>query len=405
MRDGSKRIALAVVFLGACAWGDTFTNSGMGEVLHGYATSVVLEDMVEVVTVEKGRIGVKRSLWQVTPNRFGRNYKVVVVTVDASMGLEIETEAFTEAIREASDAGPLFILLEIDTPGGKISLCRQICSAITQGANCPVVGFVKGGEHGGALSAGAAVALACDKLYMAPDTVIGAATAVAEAQGAAVELKDVYGETVGDKISSAWEAQLAALAERNNRPAAVAKAMVDKEIEVVEVAAEGGRVFVDAASRRPEQRVVRTWSRKGSVLTLTAGEAVECGIADKIVESRREVLGELNAAGAEVVVNSAPQEARTELGRAKKKLERLKNSIDARAKQSHVEGPAQRALRNLREAIADYKEVIALGQRYKDLNINVASFEKALNSAEAAYDQVRVDIIKSREGQKPLSGH
>jgi membrane-bound ClpP family serine protease len=356
-----------------------------------------LQDMVEVVTVEKGRVGIKRSLWTVVPNRFGRNYKVVVVAVDASMGLEIETEAFTNAITEASDGGPLFILLEIDTPGGRISLCRQICSAITQRANCPVVGYVRGGEHGGALSAGAAIALACDKLYMAPNTVIGAATAVAETSGSAVELKDVYGETVGDKISSAWEAQFAALAERNNRPAVVAKAMVDKEMEVVEVAAEGGRVFVEAASRRPEQRIVRTWSRKGSVLTLTAGEAVDCGIADKIVENRRDVLAELNAAGAAVVTNTAPQEARTELGRAKKKLERLKNSIDARAKQSYVAEPAPRALRNLREAIADYKEIIALGRRYKDLNINVASFEKALNSAEAAYDQVRLDIINSRD--------
>jgi len=173
--------------------------------------------------------------------------------------------------------------------------------------------------------------------------------------------------------------------------------MVEKELEVVEVAEAGGRVFVDAASRRPEQRVVRTWSRKGSVLTLTAGEAVECGIADKIVEGRRELLAELNAAGAEVVVNEGPQEARTEFGRAKKKLDRLKNSIDARAKQSYVTEAGPRALRNLRDAIADYKEVIALGRRYKDLNVNVASFEKALNSAEAAYDQVRLEIINSRD--------
>ena len=56
--------------------------------------------------------------------------------------------------------------------------------------------------------------------------------------------------------------------------------MADKNIQVVEVSEENGQsFFLNPADRKPQQNSVRTWSKKGSLLALTASEAVQCGIA------------------------------------------------------------------------------------------------------------------------------
>jgi membrane-bound serine protease (ClpP class) len=109
--------------------------------------------------------------WQIVTDRLGRNNKVIVLTIEDEIGLEIETQALEREVAKLSNEGPLFILFEIDTPGGRGDLTQRICGAITQLKSCPTVAFVKGGKYGGALSAGAAVALACDKIYMADNTV------------------------------------------------------------------------------------------------------------------------------------------------------------------------------------------------------------------------------------------
>ena len=105
--------------------------------------------------------------------------KVIVLPVDNPIMLEIETAAFEKAIAEDANEKPALLLIEIDTPGGRIDYAKRMCSAITQSSSkCRVIAFIKGGPHGGALSAGAAVAFACNKIYMANSTVIGAATLV-----------------------------------------------------------------------------------------------------------------------------------------------------------------------------------------------------------------------------------
>ena len=113
-----------------------------------------------------------------TRDNLGRNNKVIVVPVDDAIMNEIETDAFEKAIADSSQEGPLLILVEIDTPGGRVDLAQRMCTAITKDADCNVIAFIKGGKYGGAISAGAAVALSCNKIYMANNTVIGAATLV-----------------------------------------------------------------------------------------------------------------------------------------------------------------------------------------------------------------------------------
>ena len=130
-----------------------------------------------VFTQEKGLLKLDPKEWEIKRDNLGRNNKVIVVPVDDAIQYEIETDAFEKAIAESSQEGPLFILVEIDTPGGRIDLAHRMCTAIID-ADCNVIAFVKGGKNGGAISAGAAVALSCSKIYMTDNTVIGAATLV-----------------------------------------------------------------------------------------------------------------------------------------------------------------------------------------------------------------------------------
>ena len=140
----SKIALLMTSVLSACllissASADTFTRSDTNEVLHGYATSQTTGGKTTVKTLEKGSIELKLSQWQVTPNHLGRNKKVIVLTLNSQIMLDIETTALVEAIPKAADEGPLFILLQIDTPGGRTDYTHRICGAITQTKNCPVV--------------------------------------------------------------------------------------------------------------------------------------------------------------------------------------------------------------------------------------------------------------------------
>jgi len=381
---------LVLLAFSLACFADTFTHRQTGEVLHGYIAGQAEDGETIASTKEKGQVGLDLAQWQIVTDRLGRNNKVIVLTIEDEIRLEIETQALEREVAKLSNEGPLFILFEIDTPGGRGDLTQRICGAITQLKGCPTVAFVKGGKYGGALSAGAAVALACDKIYMADNTVIGAATAITFSEtGRPESLKEAFGEEVGEKFASAWRAHLASLAEQNHRPGLLARAMVDRNTEVIEVADANQRLFIDPVNKKPQQRLVHTWSKKGSLLTLTAAEAVECMIADKVISSRQELLSELDAADAKVVLNSEIQDARAELKRARGQVNRIRKSIDLKIEQSKYRQPKPKVLEILRSAKSEFQTLIKLAKKYPDLELDVQSLEKELNFVEAAYQDVK----------------
>jgi len=365
-------IASLVLFaFGSACFADTFVNRLTGELLHGYTTTQTEGGKTIVHTQEKNVVKLNLADWQITADRLGRNNKVIVLMLDNEIMLEIETQAMAKAIARASDEGPLFILLEIDTLGGRTDFTKQICGAITQADNCTVIAFIKGGKYGGAISAGAAVAFACDKIYMANNTIIGAAAPVAVSGTGPQDFKKIFGEEVAEKISSAWRAYLASLAEQNNRPSLLAGAMVDEDLEV-------------------QQHIVHTWSKKGSLLTLTAHQALKCGIADKVVSSLQDLLRDLNAQNAEVVIDNSFQKAGNQFNRAKQIFNRLSKSIDLKTKQMKQARTKPRALKLLRAIRHDYRSLLTLAKRYPDLQINVQHLQQQLNSAEAFHQEVKM---------------
>ncbi|MHC4312173.1 MAG: Clp protease/crotonase-like domain-containing protein [Planctomycetota bacterium] len=216
------------VFSSACP-ADTFINLKTQEILHGYATSQTKGNKTTVYTEEKGKLALNLAQWLITGDRSGRNNEVIILTLDDHLELHIEGKAMKEAIIKSADEGPLFILIEISTPGGRLDRIQQICGQITKTKYCQVIAFIRGGRHRGAISGGAAVAFACDQIFMEDNSVIGAASLVAKSASGPTDIKKVYGEDLGEKLTSSWRSHLASMAERQGRPGILAMAMADRE--------------------------------------------------------------------------------------------------------------------------------------------------------------------------------
>ncbi len=118
------------------------------------------------------------------------------------------------ALREQAQA----VVVLLDTPGGTLEATRAIVE-MWRGSPVPVVVFVapRGAQSG---SAGALLTLAAHRAYMAPETVIGAATPISVAEAD-------MDPTLQAKFTNIVAAQARGLAERRGpRAAALAEAMV-----------------------------------------------------------------------------------------------------------------------------------------------------------------------------------
>lgn len=139
-----------------------------------------------------------------------------------------------EAVRNKADA----IIFEMDTPGGRVDSAEGIINVIKH-TDIPVYTFV---EHE-AYSAGAIIALATPNIYMAPGSVIGAATPLMMGpQGGVQELPDA----VEEKMTSAVAAMVRATAEQGGYDPKLAEAMVRADMEYSidgEIISEEGRLL------------------------------------------------------------------------------------------------------------------------------------------------------------------
>ena len=181
----------------------------------------------------------------------------VPVTGEIELGL---APYIQRAVKEATEVGAAALILDIDTPGGRVDAAEIISDALTD-SEVPVYSLV----NRRAYSAGALIALSTSRIYMRPASVIGAATPV-----------DGTGTKAPEKIVSAMRSQMRALAESNGLEPEVAAAMVDEDIEIDGVV------------------------ESGKLLTLTTEEAVEIGYAEAI-EDLDALLVELGHEGATVV--------------------------------------------------------------------------------------------------------
>jgi ATP-dependent protease ClpP protease subunit len=375
------------------SFADTFKPRAGGPTYHGYAMQNTTDGKTAVMTTEVGKIELNLPEYEITPDAEGRNRMVSVLTIDDAIEYEIVTAAFEKTLVEESNKGPLCIILEIDCPGGRVDLAMRMCAALTKTQNCRTIAFIKSGHYSGAYSAAAAVSLACKRIYMTGGTVIGAATMIAATEDHAVDIEEIVGKNISEKMRSAWRNYLASLAEQNQRPVALARAMENKDIEVLQVRREGKTMFVETAARMPGDEIIRVRNSKGSLLTLPAGEAVECGMADKVVANLQDILADLNVADAKIERCDQLTKAKDELDKVIRRFKQLDNSLDTKLKtiiaKSNGGGMTKAdAKKSLKALIQETRYLIKLKQTYPDVPCEEEELQDFLNSVQAECDSI-----------------
>jgi membrane-bound ClpP family serine protease len=174
---------------------------------------------------------------------------------------------------------PLFIILELNTPGGEVFAAQKISDAlkaIDTEHDIPVVAFI----NNWAISAGAMLAYSCRFITVVKEGSMGAAEPVY--LGAEGKM-----ETASEKSNSVLRADFANRARFFGRNPLIAEAMVDKDI--ILVLRHGKIVQLTNESQMrltgPDPDVVV--SSKGKLLTLNAEQMLNDGVADLLLPSAK----------------------------------------------------------------------------------------------------------------------
>jgi membrane-bound serine protease (ClpP class) len=197
-------------------------------------------------------------------------------------------------IEKASSEEAKLIIFEIDTFGGRVDSALQIATLIGSLDNMKTVAYVALEPEGTAVSwsAGALIAMSANRIYMAPGTSMGAAAPI-------LQSPDGTAQSADEKTVSAVRTQMAALAEKNGYPAVIAEAMVDKDIELIEVTVDGElqvltRSQLDALLRNAQEpdSIIEgpVLSEPGKLLSLTAEQMERYRLSSGTVSTTAELL-------------------------------------------------------------------------------------------------------------------
>lgn len=188
--------------------------------------------------------------------------KTKVLHISLKEAIDPRAERYIElAFAEAQTQNIDYVILELDTYGGRVDNADAIVKHILDFKR-PVFAFI----NNNAASAGAWIAIACDRIYMVESGAIGAATVVNQG-----------GEQMPDKYQSYMRGKMRATAEEKGRNPAIAEAMVDANLAVENV--------VDS----------------GKVLTFTTNEALKHQYCEGKVQSLEEILTQNKITNYEII--------------------------------------------------------------------------------------------------------
>ncbi len=180
---------------------------------------------------------------------------VYVIPVDQPIERGL-TSFLERGFKEAEEMEAGLIVLEINTPGGRVDQADEI-AGIIKGTEIPTVAYVRGD----ATSAGSYIALNANKIAMAEGSTIGAAYLV-----------DGMGNRIEDaKMVAYWKSKMRSAAEMNGRNPDIAEGMADINIKV-------------------EMPEIGKTKNVGEIISLSHDEALKVGYADKIADSTNEVI-------------------------------------------------------------------------------------------------------------------
>ena len=168
-------------------------------------------------------------------------------------------------LEEAAAVEAKAVVLDVNTFGGRVDAAVIIRDALIE-SKVLTVAFI----NKRAISAGALISLAAEKIAMADGGTIGAATPVQ------IGLPGTPAQPVAEKTVSYMRKEFRATAEIRNRPPLIAEAMVDADVEIPDII------------------------EKSKLLTLTTKEALYVKVADFQANTLEAVLQYLNLEDAEI---------------------------------------------------------------------------------------------------------
>ena len=190
---------------------------------------------------------------------------VEVVDIDNEINAGM-SHRVASAIDEASKNGATALFVRLDTDGGSIDDAIDISQALA-GAGIPTVAFITGR----AWSAGALIAMSCDKIIMEPGSAIGAALPITIGPN---------GENpVDEKMIAAFRSKMEGLAQAHHRNPQIAAGFVDPEV------------------------VIPGLKKKGQILSLNPQQAKAHGYADAIENTQEGALAFAGLTGSRLVVS------------------------------------------------------------------------------------------------------
>lgn len=321
-------ITAIIMLLGAGqnALADTFRHKTTGEVFDGFATQKQIRDRTLVFDSTNSDFKpVVLSEYDVEWNYKGRRDNVIVIRINSPEIFLSQTvcEEIANTIVEASNKGPRFILIEIDSPGGRGAYARIIAETIKDTTNCQIVSYIQGGTFGGVYSVAMMVPLASDRVFVS-STALGGSISPVVSSATQIANFTEHRETFSSKRTSLYKDYLVSLAVNSGRSETAAAAMVDPRIMVVRVQNQTGKQYlIDKKDRKGDEVIIAELSKKipdaaggprtdeeilqtdEYMLTLTAGQMVEVKLADKIVDSENDVLAEMDSSGANLMIGSS----------------------------------------------------------------------------------------------------
>ncbi|MFH5835364.1 nodulation protein NfeD [Proteiniclasticum sp. C24MP] len=162
-----------------------------------------------------------------------------------------QSQWLANAYQEAEDNQADAVYLILDTLGGRVDSALEMSKTISSMDTIVLV-------DGGAISAGALMALSGSEMYMTSGSTIGGAE------------PQIGGERADEKTVSVWSAELASQAEKNGRDPLIARAMADDTISIEGLVEEG------------------------KLLTLTAEEALKYDMTDGVYRSDLDLRADKN---------------------------------------------------------------------------------------------------------------
>lgn len=165
-------------------------------------------------------------------------------------------------VKEAETNFASAIIFRINTFGGRVDAATQIKDAILN-SKIKTIAFI----DKRAISAGALIALSCEKIVMVPGASMGASTVV-----------DQTGQKQSEKYQSYMRSEMRATAEKNGRRTDIAQGMVDETIIIPDIKDDSTQL-----------------------VTLTSEEALHYKMADTVLTSIEQVKETFGLQNAELV--------------------------------------------------------------------------------------------------------